>query len=147
LNGIPAGETPRVPACAPPAHTDIPPSTTAATAGKEEIQAKGLALCVALWPPEKRRTLRFRDRRDQRLLYRLAILRLDPRHSHWVKQLVDEVADARPKNPLALLQAQMKLHGPEGVSVDRLLRSIDVPLWALADPRDWCPNGEFVQQE
>ena len=130
-------------ACAPTVQTDTPAPPTA-TADGSKVRQTAHAICRAFWktPPDS-----IRDRRDQRLIYRLAVLLLDEDWHAWIKKVVSETIDKKPKNPLAMLQSQMAKMMPNGWTVEGLLCSIDVPGWALCDPREWCPNGENRQQE
>ena len=127
---------------APTVQTDIPAPSTAHD--DEEVKGKAHAICKAFWPtPPPPMT----ERRDQRLIYRLAVLALDEHHGAWIKRLISETIDKRPKVPFAMLQSLMAKMIPSGWTPERLLCSIDVPRWALCDPRNWCPNGENRQQE
>ncbi len=96
--------------------------------------------------------LPMRDRRDLRLIYRLAFLRLQVQHADWIGRLVEETCDERPTKPLARLQSKWQDFAPPEFRSredrERLLTSIYVPAWAIhADPRNWCPNGEQPQRE
>ncbi len=120
----------RSPPNAPTEHTeeeDIPTTVDA-----EKIRGKIIALIATLWPNGRGR---IGDRRDQRLLYRLARLRLDPQHAGWVERLVTETMDLKPDHPLRLLQSLGPRYCPEGLDFGRLLASIDVPGWALREQR------------
>ena len=153
------GETPSSPACAaahaPSNQTEFkpPPSTvgapTAAAAAKETFEATAVRLVNALWPDGRGP---ISDRRDQRLIYRLTLLARLPAHQAWVRRWINETADRKARNPLAMLQALGPQSAPPGLDLPRLLSSIDVPAWALCSPRQWraperAANGEEPQRE
>jgi hypothetical protein len=131
---IPEGETPHAPAHtrphAPPTFEYIPTTTT--TEG--EIQAAAIRVASALWPG---RSAGITDRRDQRLTYRLAVLLLDARFAPWIGRALADANANRAKSRPAMLQAMLPTYAPAGIDPGRLLASIDVPRWALADPRTW----------
>ena len=127
---------------APTVQTDLPPPSAAHDG--EEVKGQAHAICRAFWPKPPPH---MKDRRDQRLIYRLAVLALDEHHGDWIKQLISETIDKKPEIPFAMLQSLMAKLIPSGWTPVKLLCSIDVPRWALCDPRDWCPNGETRQQE
>ena len=103
---------------------------------RQTVEPAAREVCKTLWPPP-RILGTIRDRRDQRLIYRLAVLSLSEIHGGWVRRLLAETAEARPKNALAWLQAHAPDFAPDGCHVERLLRSIPVPAYALADVRHW----------
>lgn len=105
----------------------------------EAIREKAHALCGLFWPKGRPPIT---DRRDHRLIYRVALLGLSKTHGRWVKRWVDETTENKPKNPFAMLQRLMHQYAPPGVDPARLLKSIDVPRWALADPREWQEAAE-----
>jgi len=113
-------------------------ATASFVLGPAEIRANALAICRRLWPagsPVAREGLK--KAQDQRLVYRLAVLWANDFHQAWLDRLLADCESVRPQKPLAWLQSQAGLYAPEGVEISRLLRQIDVPQWAMADPRDW----------
>jgi hypothetical protein len=95
------------------------------------VQAKAVEICGRLWPDGGKP---LRDRRDQRIVYLLAVLACHPQDSvsEWAHLLVDATVDAKPKRPLGLIQ---KIAKDQGVVLPHLLNRLHVPEWAL----------EFVQ--
>ena len=113
-------------------------ATASFVLGPAEIRVNALAICRRLWPagsPVAREGLK--KAQDQRLVYRLAVLWANDFHQAWLDRLLGDCESVRPQKPLAWLQSQAGLYAPEGVEISRLLRQIDVPQWAMADPRDW----------
>lgn len=112
-----------------------PTATTATTAEGMlvSLRQSALGICAALWPGRREPVS---DSRDQRLIYQLALLSTQG-HQEWIRRLVQAARQAKARRPLAWVLAQLSTYAPEGVDVKRLLAAVEVPPWALADPRTW----------
>jgi hypothetical protein len=108
--------------------------STTTTVGDRAVQIGMFTLLEELWPAGRGPV---KDVRDQRLLYCVSVLRLHPDHESWIDRAVRETVQARPRSVLGKLNRSIDAHIPIGLTRQELLRSIDVPRWALADPREW----------
>lgn len=91
-----------------------------------------------IWPtaPARERA-RLYDAGNQRFAYCLAMTWLDPTgEGAWVGRLVEALAERRAKT-FALGHRLFACYAPGGMTSDAFVASIDVPRWALADPRRW----------
>ena len=138
--GEPGGQTPRAPGRAPTVPTDLPTtSTSLGTVGAHEFhefRERALTVIAHLWSDVP---ARFTLKRDHRLIYRLTVLSLDEAHGRWIIAAMRETqANAQRSGPGMFWRLVGKCAPPD-CDVERLFFSIDVPTWALADPRDWRP--------
>lgn len=65
-------------------------------------------------------------------------------------RLVEALAERRAKT-FALAHRILPLYAPGGMTAEQFVASIDVPRWALADPREWlererAPPGDAVAE-
>jgi hypothetical protein len=113
-----------------------PRKTTTATTAEGcngSVKDCALGICAALWPGRREPIT---DSRDQRLLYQLAVAAQNG-HRPWIRRLVQAARQSRARAPMAWVLAKLATYAPEGTDVERLLAAIEVPAWALADPRHW----------
>ena len=108
------------------------PNLPSSPIGDDELKKEIFDLVKSLWPAGRSR---IKDWRDNRLLYAVAVLRLTPEHAEWIGHAVQETVQAKAKAPLGKLNKAIDANIPKAMGRYDLLRSINVPKWALADPR------------
>lgn len=115
-----------------------------AEASEQAIVAAAIEeVCPRLWKGRRESTYGVQAANDQRLAYQLARLLCDPRSRPWVDRLLD-AARHEGKKPAAFVCRFLEDFCPGGW---RLVRSIHVPAWAHADPREWPQRLQQHQQE